>query len=39
MKGCTASKDTIQFPYDKPLPLDLIADIAKLRVRQDAMST
>ena len=23
------SKGTIQFPYDKPLPLDLIAEIAK----------
>lgn len=25
------SKRAIQFPYDKPLPLELIADIAKRR--------
>jgi uncharacterized protein YdhG (YjbR/CyaY superfamily) len=38
LKGYTVSKGTIQFPYEKPLPLDLIADITKLRVQQEAMN-
>ena len=29
LNGYRTSKGTIQFPYDKPLPLDLIAEIAK----------
>jgi len=33
MKGYTAGKDTIQFPYDKPLPKELIEKIAVYRVK------
>ncbi len=29
LKGYKTSKGTIQLPYDKPLPLDLIGDIAR----------
>jgi len=29
LAGFKSSKDAIQIPYDKPLPLDLIAEIAK----------
>ncbi len=29
LEGYKTSKGTIQFPYDKPLPLELIAEIAK----------
>lgn len=28
------AKGSIQFPFDKPLPLDLITDIVKFRVRE-----
>jgi uncharacterized protein YdhG (YjbR/CyaY superfamily) len=31
------AKGSVQFPYDQPLPLDLIAEITKFRVQQ-AMS-
>ncbi len=31
LEGYQTSKGAIQFPYDQPLPLDLIADIAKFR--------
>jgi uncharacterized protein YdhG (YjbR/CyaY superfamily) len=30
----TSGKGTIQFPLDKPLPLDLIRKIVKFRVRE-----
>lgn len=36
LEGYKASKGTIQFPYDKPLPLGLIAEIAKWRYEQAA---
>lgn len=29
LKGYKTSKGTIQFPYNKPIPLELIAEIAK----------
>ena len=31
LEGYHTSKGAIQFPHDKPLPLDLVADIAKFR--------
>ncbi len=31
LEGYQTSKGAIQFPHDKPLPLDLIAEIAKFR--------
>lgn len=30
------SKGTIQFPYDKPLPLDLIKEIVQFRLKETA---
>ena len=30
------SKGNLRFPYDKPIPYELISRIAKLRVKQDA---
>jgi uncharacterized protein YdhG (YjbR/CyaY superfamily) len=30
------SKGTIQFPYDKPLPLELIKEIVKFRLKETA---
>ncbi len=39
LKGYVVSKGTIQFPYGEPLPLDLIGDITKLRVKQDVMDS
>jgi uncharacterized protein YdhG (YjbR/CyaY superfamily) len=34
LAGYTTGKDTIQFPYDKPLPKALIRRIASYRARQ-----
>lgn len=34
LKEYTTGKDTIQFPYDKPLPKRLIKKIAKYRVKE-----
>ena len=34
LKGYVTGKDTIQFPYDKPLPKALIRRIASFRVKQ-----
>jgi uncharacterized protein YdhG (YjbR/CyaY superfamily) len=33
LTGFTTGKDTVQFPYDKPLPKDLILKIALYRVK------
>jgi uncharacterized protein YdhG (YjbR/CyaY superfamily) len=33
LAGYKAGKDTIQFPYDKPLPVDLIRRIAGYRLK------
>ena len=33
LKDFKTGKDTIQFPYNKPLPVDLIRKIAKHRLR------
>jgi uncharacterized protein YdhG (YjbR/CyaY superfamily) len=33
LKGYTTGKDTIQFPYEKPLPKELIRKIAEYRAR------
>lgn len=35
IKDYQFSKGTIQFPLDKPLPLDLITQIVKFRVKQN----
>jgi uncharacterized protein YdhG (YjbR/CyaY superfamily) len=35
LKDYLVSKGTIQFPLDAPLPLDLVADIVKLRVQEN----
>lgn len=35
IKNFTYSKGTIQFPLDKPLPLDLITEIVKFRLKQN----
>ncbi len=34
LAGYITGKDTIQFPYDKPLPKELIREIAAFRVRE-----
>lgn len=33
--GYETSKGTVQFPLDKPIPVKLIADIVKFRVKQN----
>ncbi len=33
-EGYKASKGSIQFPWSKPIPLELIAEIARFRVRE-----
>jgi uncharacterized protein YdhG (YjbR/CyaY superfamily) len=35
LDGYETSKGTIQFPIDKPIPVKLIRDIVKFRVRQN----
>ncbi len=35
LKGFEVSKGTIQFPYGKPLPAELITEIAKFRVKEN----
>lgn len=35
LKGYKTSIGTIQFPYDKPLPVDLIEKIVKFRVEEN----
>jgi uncharacterized protein YdhG (YjbR/CyaY superfamily) len=33
------SKGTIQFPFDKPIPLDLVKEIVKFRVKENSASS
>lgn len=35
LQGYKTSKGAVQFPYDKPLPLDLIAEIARWRYKEE----
>ena len=35
LKGLKVSKGTIQFPLDKPLPVDLIGAIVKFRIEEN----
>jgi uncharacterized protein YdhG (YjbR/CyaY superfamily) len=35
LSGYKTSKGTIQFPLDKPLPLDLVKEIVRFRVKQN----
>lgn len=35
LAGYRTSKGTVQFPHDKPIPTDLIADIVKFRVQEN----
>jgi uncharacterized protein YdhG (YjbR/CyaY superfamily) len=35
LAGYTASKGTVQFPYDKPIPLNIVSDIVKFRVLEN----
>jgi uncharacterized protein YdhG (YjbR/CyaY superfamily) len=36
LAGYSISKSTIQFPYDQPVPVKLISDMAKYRAKQNA---
>jgi uncharacterized protein YdhG (YjbR/CyaY superfamily) len=36
LKGYKTSKGTIQLPLDKPLPLDLIKEIVRFRVKENS---
>jgi uncharacterized protein YdhG (YjbR/CyaY superfamily) len=33
------SKGTIQFPFDKPIPLDLVKEIVKFRIKENSASS
>ena len=35
LKGYKTSKGTIQFPIDEPLPLDLVTEITKFRIKEN----
>jgi uncharacterized protein YdhG (YjbR/CyaY superfamily) len=35
LSGYKTSKGTVQFPLDQPLPLELVGEIVKLRVKQN----
>ncbi|HUX95331.1 MAG TPA: DUF1801 domain-containing protein [Bacteroidales bacterium] len=37
LKGYKTAKGSIQFPYDKPLPVKLISQIVKFRVSENRM--
>lgn len=39
LKNLTTGRDTIQFPYDKPMPKALIKRIAKYRVKEVAQGS
>ncbi len=34
LSAYNAAKGSVQFPYDKPIPYDLVADIVKFRVEE-----
>ena len=36
LKGCTVSKGTVQFPLDKPMPIELIKKLVRARVAKNA---
>jgi len=36
LSGYKTSKGAVQFPHNKPLPLDLICEIVRFRVKQQA---
>lgn len=38
MKGYKTSKGTVQFPLDRPLPLDLVDKITRFRVKEETRS-
>lgn len=38
LKGYKTSKGAVQFPIDKPLPLNLIGKIVRLRVKENSVS-
>ncbi len=38
MKGYKTSKGTVQFPLDRPLPLDLVDKITRIRVKVETRS-
>lgn len=35
LAGYKVSKSTIQFPFDKPVPLDLLGDVVRLRAKEN----
>lgn|SRR6185437_7324378 len=39
LSGYKSSRGAVQFPLDKPMPLDLISKIVKFRAKQDAEFT
>lgn len=39
LKPYTASKGTIQFPLNQPLPLDLVAQIVQFRIQENKSKT
>lgn len=39
LKGYKTSKGTIQFPLDQPLPLDLVTEITKFRIKENLEKT
>ena len=36
LSGFKGAKGSVQFPHDEPLPLDLVADVVKFRVAENA---
>ena len=36
LSGYKGAKGSVQFPHDEPLPLDLVADVVKFRVTENA---
>ncbi|GLU50751.1 DUF1801 domain-containing protein [Dyadobacter frigoris] len=39
LSGYKGAKGSVQFPFDKPLPLDLVAKITKFRIEQNLAKT